>query len=144
MIRLCCKSANSWWPLPRWACGVFVLWGAVVVGWAMMEPAAEQAGSVQASAPLCLMRRVFDIPCAACGGTRAALALGRAAPREAWLLNPLGAAGMVLAVAWLAVFYVGRRRVVLEARGWGRFAVWTIAIAALLANWAWVVTAGRV
>lgn len=50
--------------------------------------------------PPCFMRTATGIPCPFCGGTRCVAALGHAQWRQAFLFNPLVAAGCVTLLVW--------------------------------------------
>ncbi len=90
--------------------------------------------------------RYVGMACPLCGGTRAvtAAALGRVG--TALMYNPL-ALLVLLLLLWGAFSYLflvlpRRRRVVLETTRRERIALWAIALALLLANWAWVLWSG--
>lgn len=94
--------------------------------------------------PPCPFRALTGIPCLSCGTTRAAVAMLHGRPLDALLLNPLAAlagaaflSGGLLAPAW--ILFGGP--VPAPPRPlplWARAAL----VAALAANWAWVVWKG--
>ncbi len=75
-----------------------LLWGAVAVGLLALSPAAPQ---LTQGLPACPLKSLSGLPCAACGSTRAALALVRGEVKEALVVNPLAT------VAWLGLVVVG-------------------------------------
>ncbi len=89
----------------------------------------------------CTFRSITGIPCPTCGATRGVLALLHHHPVQAFLLNPLVAAGTVILVAGglLAPLWAWRRGTapVLETPlpRWLRLA----AVLLILANWGWVI-----
>ena len=98
------------------------------------------------------MKSVAGIPCAACGGTRAAVALSHGRFAEALAMNPLAATGIAicLAVALLAAIeFRSRGRIgfgnafALAARTKPQFGLRAAILAALLANWIYLIAVGR-
>lgn len=91
---------------------------------------------------LCLFKRVTEVPCATCGGTRMAAAALRGDPLDAILINPF----LAVALAWLAGWLVLRlglgRRLVVDAPGWLRVGVWAFVVGAFLGNWAMLILRG--
>ncbi len=93
----------------------------------------------------CPMRTLAGIPCATCGMTHAFVALAHGRLAAAWDASPLGAA--LAAGAWLYALADAARL----AAGWpfpvpgprALRAVTAAGVAALLANWAWLVEASR-
>lgn len=88
---------------------------------------------------LCGVKVLFGIPCPFCGGFRATAALGRADLPEAVRWNP----GVVLLHGWLAA--TGALLVLRKTPPWfrpGRAAL-AAGLAALAANWAYLLFAGR-
>jgi hypothetical protein len=95
----------------------------------------------------CTFHVVTGIPCLTCGGTRAALALGRLEFGEALALNPLVAGLLILALPyaiWILVarvFDLPRPRVRSESRR----DKWILRASILLAvagNWGYLIAAG--
>ncbi len=117
-----------------------LLWGFVAASVAAMLPF---AGRLAPLAPACPFKSLTGWPCLSCGATRAVLALSRFDLRAALAWNPLAAAGVLVLVgggllagaAGLAGLPLPRPR----RPAWLR----PVVIAALLANWAWLVSAGR-
>ena len=95
---------------------------------------------------LCVFKAVTGIPCMTCGTTRALARLARLDLAGALAMNPLAAAGTLALVPWavadLALLPRGRA-VSLELSPAGARAARIAAVAAVLANWAWLVAAGR-
>jgi hypothetical protein len=93
--------------------------------------------------PPCLFKAWTGLPCAACGGTRAALALLRLDVREALRLNPLAAlalpAFVIFGLAAGALTLLGRRLPEIRPP----LAVRALALLALAGNWVYLVAAGR-
>ena len=88
---------------------------------------------------LCGVRVVFGIPCPFCGGFRATAALGRGDPVGAFRWNP----GVALLHGWLAA--TGALLVLRKTPPWfraGRAAL-AAGLAALAANWAYLLIVGR-
>ena len=94
----------------------------------------------------CMFKLTTGLPCVTCGSTRA---LGRLIHGDlygAWRMNPLAAAGALALVPWAAadLLLMTRGRALAvdlapSAAGVARVAV----VAAALANWAYLVAAGR-
>lgn len=97
--------------------------------------------------PRCTFHAVTGRPCLTCGGTRAATALAKFDFRKAFASNPLVALALVLsgpmsvwgALAWS--FKLPRPRLELGSRR-GRWALYIAVLAALAANWAYLIRAG--
>ena len=118
---------------------VFLLVGLVAV---LVMPAALHL------LPGCVFKAITGVPCVACGGTRAAVALAHGQPLHALGWNPLVAAGLLglvvyLPYAWLVV--IGAMRPL--RTGWltPPMPVWLrwTTLTALLANWLYLTVAGR-
>jgi len=95
---------------------------------------------------LCMFKFTTGLPCVTCGSTRA---LGRLVHGDlygAWLMNPLAAAGALALVPWAAADLLlmtrGRALAVDLAPAAVRVARVAV-VAAALANWAYLVAAGR-
>ena len=88
---------------------------------------------------LCGVKLIFGIPCPFCGGFRATAALGRGDPFAAFRWNP----GVVLLHGWLAA--TGALLVLRKTPPWFRAGGTALAagLAALAANWAYLLFAGR-
>lgn len=101
----------------------------------------------------CPLKSLAGIPCAFCGGTRAAAAFAHGHFYEALLLNPLVGTGCAVGALYLtyAAFSVitrQPRRLRLAGLNAGASPVskWAIragALVAIIANWAYVIAAGR-
>jgi hypothetical protein len=94
----------------------------------------------------CFFKLTTGLPCPTCGATRA---LGRLAHLDlagAIAMNPLVAAGGLAVLAWGVVDLVllpGRRALRFEARGPWPTRIRLLALAALAANWAFLLLARR-
>lgn len=95
---------------------------------------------------VCVFKLTTGLPCLTCGSTRA---LGRLAHGDlygAWLMNPLATVGGLSLVPWAAADLLlmtrGRALGVELAPAAARVARVAL-VAAVLANWAWLVAAGR-
>ena len=124
----------------RWPIAAAVAaWLVAVLGVATVNRVAER------SATMCTFRNLTGCPCPFCGGTRAALALGRGDWRRALALNPLAVATLAGCAGWAALRFGLRRRVQWRRPRVGRAMMvvgWMLAIAALCANWVYVWIAG--
>jgi hypothetical protein len=116
------------------------LWGGAALACAAAAPFAR---TLAAGTPACAFRTITGVPCPTCGGTRALLALARLDVGAALAWNPLVTLGV-------AVFVVGGLVALVRGlRGQGvpdapppRWAGAATGLA-LMANWAFVVLAGR-
>lgn len=95
------------------------------------------------STPGCLFRRLTDVPCLACGGTRCVRSLTQGEFLAALAYNPAVFLGFVLLAAWSAWSVVARLRgdplrvrLLTDARG-ERQVRWGLAIALVL-HWMWL------
>ncbi len=101
-------------------------------------------GHFQKWLPLCTFKQWVGLPCPACGTTRSALALAAFDPLAALAVNPLVTlAWVVLVLGGLAAGFLaltGRRVPEPPSRlpGWARAGI----VAAVLANWAYLVAHG--
>jgi len=90
----------------------------------------------------CLFKRATGHPCPTCGATRGVLALAAGHPLAALTWNPLVFTALALALAWFAF----RAATGLAPRlDWGpgaRKRAWAAALAAVLANWAYLLWRG--
>lgn len=128
----------SWRPARRADAALAGAWAAAALGVLAARPWA--AGLAAAAGAVCPLRHLTGLPCATCGGTRAALALADGRWPDALAANPLVAAlavaffaGGLLAPVWLAA----ARRVPAVPRvlAWP----WRLALAGALAgNWLYV------
>jgi hypothetical protein len=118
-----------------------LLWGAVAAALVALSPLAPRFAS---ALPVCPLKSLIGLPCLTCGTTRAALALGRLDLGAAFAVSPLAAAGWsVLIVGGLAagVASLARLEVPEPPRHLPRMLRWG-AIAAVLANWAYLIWSG--
>jgi len=95
---------------------------------------------------LCLFKAVTGLPCMTCGTTRALVRLARLDLSGALAMNPLAALGTLALLPWaaadLALLPRGRA-LSLELSPAAARVARIAAFAAVLANWAWLVAAGR-
>lgn len=113
---------------------------AAAVVWCVLVAALVVIGPADASAPpACNLRRITGVPCPTCGGTRAAAAIGRGEVLEAAAHNPLLVLGGPVAAVWACI---SARRGAQHAGGSRRrrtHAAWALVVAAVGANWAYVI-----
>lgn len=99
--------------------------------------------------PACPFKGLTGLPCMTCGGTRAALALGRLDFLGALAMNPLAALGLGafgvywLYAVWACVFRPPRRLRFGAAKPRVALAIRCSIIAAIVANWAYLIWARR-
>ena len=118
--------------------------GAVWALGALALVAAVAALSVLDTAlPPCPFKALTGLPCATCGGTRAALALARLDVVSALRWNPLAALALPLFVLFGLAAGVLRilGRAILEPRP--PLAVRVLGLSALAANWLYLLAVGR-
>ena len=116
-------------------------WGAAAAASIALAPLAGRAAEL---VPPCLFRSVTGLPCPTCGSTRAVLALARLDLAGAVALNPLAVAsaivflagGLIAAVAALA------GRPLREPERYPPAARLAL-VAAVAANWVWLLEAAR-
>ncbi|MBO7483475.1 MAG: DUF2752 domain-containing protein [Kiritimatiellae bacterium] len=95
---------------------------------------------------ICPVKRLFGVPCPTCGATRAALAALGGDVAGAFAMQPLAMFALLVAapVALLCTAALGRERTLRAA---GRIfrspLAWTALAAAVLANWAYVISIGN-
>lgn len=95
---------------------------------------------------VCPLKRLIGVPCASCGSTRAAFALLSGDIPGAFAFNPLAAFLMVavLPVAALSFAAFGFDRTKSVAASFLRRPLsWVFAVAAVAANWAYVIRHGN-
>lgn len=95
---------------------------------------------------LCVFKAATGLPCMTCGTTRALARLARLDVAGALAMNPLSTLGTLVLLPWgaadLALLSRGRALALELSPAAGRvFRV--AAVVAVLANWAWLVAAGR-
>jgi hypothetical protein len=90
---------------------------------------------------VCPLKRITDVPCPSCGGTRAVLALMQGNLHDAFLFNPL-----VIILLFGAPFAAGlfyrlpqdrQERISRSNR------LWAVIVGALVVNWVYLILAGR-
>ena len=95
---------------------------------------------------VCLFRAVTGVPCLTCGATRALGELVAGDVAGAFAMNPLATLGAFALVPWgigdLALMTRGRA-LSLEVAPGGARALRMAAFVAVMANWAYLVVAGR-
>ena len=97
-------------------------------------------------APTCVFKHVTGCPCLTCGGTRAGMSLVHGDLFSALAWNPLVAGLLVFGPMWLTARWAmsrdreGTRRY-LSPRG--RATAWMIGVAAVGANWVYVIWHGN-
>jgi hypothetical protein len=116
-------------------------WGAAAAASVALSPLAVRAAEL---APPCLFRSVTGLPCPTCGSTRAILALARLDLAGAVALNPLAAAAALvfLAGGLLAAVAALAGRPLREPQRYPTAARLAL-LAAVAANWVWVLVAAR-
>jgi hypothetical protein len=95
---------------------------------------------------LCVFRAVTGVPCMTCGTTRALARLARLDLAGALAMNPLAAAGTLALLPWALadlVLLPRGRALSLELSPAAARVARIAAVAAVLANWVWLVVAGR-
>ncbi len=116
-----------------WAAAVFLGWAALVGAVAFL------ADLLGRSAPLCLFKQLTGIPCLTCGSMRGVMSLARGDLAGAWWCNPLMFSVAVLFLTALLVRVVLARAVVVDLSRRQRAVAWSLAVAAILLNWAHVI-----
>ena len=116
------------------------LWGGAALACAAAAPFAPAFAS---GMPACPFRALLGVPCLTCGSTRALVALARLDPAAAFHWNPLAAGAGILfvaggAVALAAAFFGSEVRAPRPT-----LLVRISLVAALAANWAFLVAVGR-
>ena len=95
---------------------------------------------------LCFFKAFTGIPCPTCGGTRALSCLAHLDLVGAFAMNPLVTAGAFVVAAWAIAdlaLLPRRRALVIELRPGLASVVRVAAVVLLVANWAYLVAAGR-
>lgn len=117
---------------PAWALGLVGGWLLLVAAGVLLEQ--RGAGTLET----CALHRLTGHPCPTCGSTRVALGLARGAWLDALRLNPLVTLGLLLGGTWLGARLVSGRSLTLDVTARERHVLLALGLAALLANWAWV------
>jgi hypothetical protein len=96
--------------------------------------------------PVCLFKLTTGLPCPTCGSTRAAAHLAHLELAQAFAMNPLTTAGMLVIVAWAAAdaLLLARGRALdLEVGSRMGNLLRVAAVLAVAVNWAYLIAAGR-
>jgi hypothetical protein len=105
MLRLRkAKRSEFFTPLTlAWWIATTLLLGAILLGFKLGQAHGTWL-------PVCLTRRVFDLPCPLCGGTRAAMRLFSGDPVGAFWINPLASLAIPAFAVWTILWLgFGRR-----------------------------------
>ena len=119
-----------------------LLWGGVAATLVLLSPWAAELGT---GLPACLLKTMLGIPCPACGTVRTAMALSHLDVPAAIALNPLATAALLVLI--LGGLLAGGMAVLgSEVRQPAHYPGWlrVFATALILANWGWLLAAGRV
>lgn len=95
---------------------------------------------------ICFLKALTGIPCPTCGATRALAHLIRLDPAGAFAMNPLAASAALVIAAWALAdlaLLPSRRAFFFELAPGPARLVRAVAVAALAANWLYLVAAGR-
>jgi hypothetical protein len=107
-------------------------WSLLVLGGVLLEQRGAPALDT------CLLHRLSGHPCPTCGSTRVVLDLVHGAWLEALRLNPLVTLGLVSGGGWLALRLLTGRALKVLWSPRERLGALLLGLAALLANWVWV------
>lgn len=118
--------------LPVWAAVALGLWLLLVALGILLERRGGQ------ELETCLLHRLTGHPCPTCGSTRVVLGLGQGAWGEAFRFNPLVSLGLLLGAPVLGLRLITGRSLRVELSSREQKVALGIGLAALLANWAWV------
>lgn len=133
-IRIRWVLESRWPKIPGWSVGLLGVWAGLVGVVAGLE------GWTGREAQTCLFRWATGHPCPTCGSTRALGALVQGRFLEAAVLNPLlvigGSLGFLLGLIRALSGRVARLESNQALRPWP----WWIALAALGANWVWLLS----
>ena len=116
--------------------GVLALLGGAAVRWLHLD---------RLGITLCTFKAMTGLPCATCGGTRTLGLLAHGDLAGALAMNPLVALAFMVLVPWCLVdlaLWPRGRAVALDLGPLGARGV-VIAIAVVLANWAYLIATGR-
>ncbi len=126
--------------------------GATPLGAILGAVAAGTLLVVRAFAPerlgftVCMLKAFTGVPCPTCGGTRALHHLAHLDLASAWAMNPLVTLGLLALVPWaLGDLWLlrGGRALDIESAPRGGLVLAALLLAALLANWLYLLGAGR-
>lgn len=92
--------------------------------------------------PSCLLKVFTGVPCLACRGTRAAVALAHGQLVQALLFNPLAVLFLTSVTIWLSWLACTGKHVSIRLSRPETVLFWLLFSAALLANWAYVIHQG--
>jgi len=133
VMRIRLEPAVRWPPWPWWAVAIVALW--VALGCLTIYLSHRWARPVV----LCAFRRITGLACPTCGSTRSATLLIRGDVGAAFRTQPfmVTAAAVLLCLTLLRVLFARRLRIettpALRRMGLG------LVLAALVANWAYVI-----
>ena len=130
-IRLVTVSRRPAWP--AWAVVLAGTWLAVV---ALAAWLSARSGH---DVTLCLFKLATGKPCLTCGSTRGVLAALGGHPLRAWTYNPLMFTIFAVAAGLLAMRVIFARSLRLDLTRREKRLAWVLAVAALAANWAYVI-----
>jgi hypothetical protein len=121
---------------PAWPAWAVVLVGAWLGVVALATWLSARSGR---EVTLCLFKLATGKPCATCGATRGVLAALGGHVWRAWTYNPLVFTILAVAAGLLAIRVIFARSLRLELTRWEKRLAWALAVAALAANWAYVI-----
>jgi len=138
-IRLVRTSRIPSWPASVVAFGL--LWAVLAIAGTILARALPQR--LGAAMTLCTFRRVTGLPCLTCGAARSALGVLHGHFFTAFLYNPLVFVASLVIGGLLLLRVVFARTLRLDLHGRRRTAAWVLAIALVLANWAYLIYVKR-
>ena len=119
---------------PWWAVAIVAAWGAAVA-------AIGAVGAISGHGiMLCHFRRMTGFPCPTCGSTRAVLSLVQGEIARGLAFNPLAVVALAALICAAVVQLFTKRRVAVRMSRRERYLAWGLAVVALLANWAYVLS----
>ncbi len=136
-MRFRANPVPRWPPAPPWAIAIVGIWLGLLLAVRILD---AQTGR---STTICAFKLLTGYPCPTCGGTRAVDAAVHGHFSQAIYLNPLLCLVLVGLGAWIGSRLILGRSLSLDMNRRERAAAWIIAIAALAANWAYVIWCGR-
>lgn len=135
-MQITWTTADRRSPLPLWAAAVLTVWLALVVA---MHVLSDRLGVTGYTCPF---RAITGRPCPSCGLTRAGMAILHGRFWEGWTQNPLMVTLLAGGAVLLVVRLVTGRTIRLHLTRRQRYIVAGGSVAALLANWAYLLLAG--